>query len=252
MLKYPLVDQLRDLKLLEMASCYEEQMNTKDILKFSFEDRLGLMLDRETITRSNRRTTSRLNKARLKINACMEDIDYKAERGIDRSLMMGFASCRWIHEHRGIILTGPTGAGKTWIACALAHKACLQGYSTIYKRVPNFLREIEASRELGTYDRLMNSLAKTDLIVLDDWGLEKLNQPQSLVILELLEDRYNLRSTIVASQIPPENMHATVKDPTIADAIIDRLINNSYKINLHAENSMRGMTAGLTEENGNN
>lgn len=252
MLKYPLVDQLRDLKLLEMASCYEEQMNAKDILKFSFEDRLGLMLDRETITRSNRRTTSRLNKARLKINACMEDIDYKAERGIDRSLMMGFASCRWIHEHRGIILTGPTGAGKTWIACALAHKACLQGYSTIYKRVPNFLREIEASRELGTYDRLMNSLAKTDLIVLDDWGLEKLNQPQSLVILELLEDRYNLRSTIVASQIPPENMHATVKDPTIADAIIDRLINNSYKINLHAENSMRGMTAGLTEENGNN
>jgi len=252
MLKYPLVDQLRDLKLHEMASSYEEQMNTKDILKYSFEARLGLMLDRETITRSNRRTTSRLNKARLKINACMEDIDYKAERGIDRSLMMGFASCRWIHEHRGIILTGPTGAGKTWIACALAHKACLQGYSTIYKRVPNFLREIEASREMDTYDRLMNSLAKTDLVVLDDWGLEKLNQPQSLAILELLEDRYNLRSTIVASQIPPENMYATIKDPTIADAIIDRLINNSYKINLHAENSMRGMTAGLTEENENN
>jgi DNA replication protein DnaC len=226
-------------------------MNTKDILKHSFEDRLGWLLDRETITRSNRRTTTRLNKARLKINACMEDIDYKAERGIDRSLMMGFASCRWIHEHRGIILTGPTGSGKTWIACALAHKACLQGYSTIYKRVPNFLREIEASRELGTYDRLMNSLAKTDLVVLDDWGLVKLNQPQSLAILELLEDRYNLRSTIVASQIPPENMHATIKDPTIADAIIDRLINNSYKINLHAENSMRGMTAGLTEENEN-
>jgi DNA replication protein DnaC len=226
-------------------------MKTKDILKHSFEDRLGLMLDRETITRSNRRITTRLNKARLKINACMEDINYKAERGIDRSLMMGFASCRWIHEHRGIILTGPTGSGKTWIACALAHKACLQGYSTIYKRVPNFLREIEASRELGTYDRLMNSLAKTDLVVLDDWGLVKLNQPQSLAILELLEDRYNLRSTIVASQIPPENMHATIKDPTIADAIIDRLINNSYKINLHAENSMRGMTAGLTEENEN-
>jgi DNA replication protein DnaC len=105
---------------------------------------------------------------------------------------------------------------------------------------------------MDTYDRLMNSLAKTDLVVLDDWGLEKLNQPQSLAILELLEDRYNLRSTIVASQIPPENMYATIKDPTIADAIIDRLINNSYKINLHAENSMRGMTAGLTEENENN
>ena len=252
MLKYPIVEQLRELKLHEMASCYEEQMQTKDILKYAFEDRLGMMLDRETITRSNRRTTSRLKKARLKVQACMEDINYSVERGIDRSLMMGFASCRWIHDHRGIILTGPTGAGKTWIACALAHKACLQGYSTIYKRVSNFLREIEASRELGTYDRLMNSLSKTDLVVLDDWGLEKLNQQQSLVILELLEDRYNLKSTIVASQIPPEKMHATIKDPTIADAIIDRLINNSYKINLQAENSMRGMSSGLTEENVNN
>jgi len=252
MLKYPIVEQLRELKLHEMASCYEEQMQTKDILKYAFEDRLGMMLDRETITRSNRRTTSRLKKARLKVQACMEDINYSVERGIDRSLMMGFASCRWIHDHRGIILTGPTGAGKTWIACALAHKACLQGYSTIYKRVSNFLREIEASRELGTYDRLMNSLSKTDLVVLDDWGLEKLNQQQSLVILELLEDRYNHKSTIVASQIPPEKMHATIKDPTIADAIIDRLINNSYKINLQAENSMRGMSSGLTEENVNN
>lgn len=211
-----------------------------------------MMLDRETITRSNRRTTSRLKKARLKVQACMEDINYSVERGIDRSMMMGFASCRWIHEHRGIILTGPTGAGKTWIACALAHKACLQGYTTLYKRVPNFLREIEAARALGTYDKLMNSLAKTDLVILDDWGLEKLNQQQSLSILELLEDRYDLRSTIVASQIPPENLHATIKDPTIADAVVDRLINNSYKISLNAENSMRGTTTNLTEESGNN
>lgn len=252
MLKYPMIEQLRELKLHEMAACYEEQMQTKDILKYSFEDRLGMMLDRETVTRENRRTTSRLKRARLKVQACMEDINYSVERGIDRSIMMGFASCRWIHEHRGIILTGPTGAGKTWIACALAHKACLQGYTTLYKRVPNFLREIEAARALGTYDKLMNSLAKTDLVILDDWGLEKLNQQQSLAILELLEDRYNLRSTIVASQIPPENLHATIKDPTIADAVVDRLINNSYKISLNAENSMRGTTTNLTEENGNN
>ncbi len=252
MLKYPLLEQLRELKLHEMATCYEEQMKTKDILKYSFEDRLGMMLDRETITRSNRRTTSRLKKAKLKVNACMEDINFTVERGIDRSLMMGFASCRWIHEHRGIMLTGPTGAGKTWIACALAHKACLQGYSTIYKRVPNFLREIETSKAIGTYDKLMNSLAKTDLVILDDWGLEKLNQQQSLVILELLEERYNLKSTIIASQIPPENLHATIKDPTIADAIVDRLINNSYKISLNAENSMRGISCGLTEVNDNN
>ena len=169
----------------------------------------------------------------------MEDIDYNVQRGIDRSLMMGFASCRWVHEHRGIILTGPTGSGKTWIACALAHKAILEGYSVLYKRVPNFLREIEASREMGIYDKLMNKLSKTDLIILDDWGLEKLNQRQSLAILELLEDRYNVRSTIVASQIPPDKFYATIKYPTIADAIADRLLNSSYKIDLTTEESMR-------------
>ena len=252
MLTYPLMDQLRGLKLYAMASCLEEQMKMKDILKFSFEDRLGMFVDRETITRSNRQITRRLSKANLKINACMEDIDYKVQRGIDRSLMMGFASCRWVHDHRGIILTGPTGSGKTWIACALAHKACLEGYSTLYKRVPNFLREIEASRELGTYDKLMNKLSKTEVIVLDDWGLEKLNQRQSLAMLELLEDRYNVRSTIVASQIPPDKFYETIKDPTIADAIVDRLLNNSYKIDLNTEESLRGMTAELTEETGNN
>ena len=252
MLTYPLIDQLRGLKLYAMASCLEEQMKMKDILKFSFEDRLGMLVDRETITRSNRQITRRLSKANLKINACMEDIDYKVQRGIDRSLMMGFASCRWVHDHRGIILTGPTGSGKTWIACALAHKACLEGYSTLNKRVPNFLREIEASREMGTYDKLMNKLGKTEVIVLDDWGLEKLNQRQSLAMLELLEDRYNVRSTIVASQIPPDKFYATIKDPTIADAIVDRLLNNSYKIDLNTEESLRGMTTELTEETGNN
>lgn len=252
MLIHPLIDQLRGLKLYAMATCLEEQMKMKDIGKYTFEDRLGMLVDREAITRSNRQITRRLSKAKLKINACMEDIDYTVRRGIDRSMMMGFASCRWVHDHRGIILTGPTGSGKTWIACALAHKACLEGYSTLYKRVPNFLREIEASGELGTYDKLMTRLGKTDLIILDDWGLEKLNQRQSLAILELLEDRYNVRSTIIASQIPPEKLYATVKDPTIADAIVDRLLNNSYKIDLSTEESMRGMSGELTEEKVNN
>jgi len=252
MLIHPLIDQLRGLKLYAMAACLEEQMKMKDIIKYSFEDRLGMLVDREAITRSNRQITRRLSKAKLKINACMEDIDYTVRRGIDRSMMMRFASCRWVHDHRGIILTGPTGSGKTWIACALAHKACLEGYSTLYKRVPNFLREIEASRELGTYDKLMTRLGKTDLIILDDWGLEKLNQRQSLAILELLEDRYNVRSTIIASQIPAEKLYETVKDPTIADAIVDRLLNNSYKIDLSTEESMRRMSGELTEERMNN
>ncbi len=247
MLKYPLLEQLRNLRLHAMAGCLEEQMNMKDIVTYSFEDRLGMMVDRETIARSNRRLTRRLSRARLKVNACMEDIDYGAGRGLDRSLMMSLASGRWIHESRGILITGPTGAGKTWIACAMAHKACLEGYSTLYKRLPNFLRELDASRETGTYDKLMGSCGKTDLIVLDDWGLERMNQRQGLMILELLEDRYNVRSTIVASQIPPENWHETIKDPTVADAVLDRLIHNCYKIDLKG-GSMRRRNADLTEQ----
>lgn len=230
-----------------MAGCLEEQMNMKDIVTYSFEDRLGMMVDREVIARSNRRLTRRLNRAKLKVNACMEDIDYGAGRGLDRSLMMALASCKWIHESRGILITGSTGAGKTWIACAMAHKACLEGYSTLYKRLPNFLRELDASREAGTYDKLIGSCGKTDLIVLDDWGLERMNQRQGLMILELLEDRYNVHSTIVASQIPPEKWYETIKDPTVADAILDRLIHNSYRIDLDGD-SMRRRNAGLTEE----
>lgn len=247
MLKYPLLEQLRSLRLHAMAGCLEEQMNMKNIVTYSFEDRLGMMVDRETIARSNRRLTRRLSRAKLKVNACMEDIDYGAGRGLDRSLMMSLASCRWIHESRGILITGSTGAGKTWIACAMAHKACLEGYSTLYKRLPNFLRELDASREAGTYDKLMGSCGKTDLIVLDDWGLERMNQRQGLMILELLEDRYNVRSTIVASQIPPEKWYETIKDPTVADAILDRLIHNSYRIDLDGD-SMRRRNTDLTEE----
>lgn len=229
-----------------MARCLEEQMDTKDIGSFSFEDRLGMMVDRETTARENRRLTRRLNRAALKVDACMEDIDYRAGRGLDRSLIMGLASCRWVHEHRGILITGPTGAGKTWIACALAHKACLEGYTTLYRRLPNFLREFDAARESGDYDKLMRSCGKTDLIILDDWGLEKLNQRQALSILELLEDRYNTRSTVVASQVPPEKWYDTIKDPTLADAVLDRLLYNSYRIELKGE-SMRKRIVNLTD-----
>ena len=155
MLKYPLIEQLRELRLHAMAGCLEEQMNMKDILTYSFEDRLGMMVDREVVARSNRRLTRRLSRAKLRVNASMEDIDYRKGRGLDRSLIMGLSSCRWIHDSRGILITGPTGAGKTWIACAMGHRACLEGYTTLYRRLPNFLRELEASRETGTYEKLM-------------------------------------------------------------------------------------------------
>lgn len=248
MLRYPMLEQLRNLRLHAMARCLEEQMNTEDIGSFSFEDRLGMMVDREMVDRENRRLSRRLSRAALKVDACMEDMDYRAGRGLDRSLMMSLASCRWIHERRGILITGPTGAGKTWIACAMAHKACLEGYTALYKRLPAFLRELDAARETGTYDKLMRTCGKTDLIVLDDWGLERMNQRQGLTILELLEDRYNLRSTVVASQIPPEKWHETIKDPTLADAVLDRLIHNSYRIDLKGDSMRKRTAVSLTEE----
>lgn len=246
MLMHQLPAQLRSLRLHAMAGCLEEQMNMADIGSYSFDDRLGMMVDREVIARENRLLVRRIRKANLRLNACMEDIDYRKDRGLDRSLMMSLASCRWVHDHRGLLITGPTGAGKTWIACALAHKACLEGYTVRYRRLPNFLRDLDAARELGTFDKIMTEMARTDVVVLDDWGLERMNQRQGLSLLELLEDRYDVRSTIVVSQIPPEKLHDTFKDPTIADAALDRVIHNSYRIVLDGD-SMRRRDAVLTE-----
>ena len=246
MLMHQLPAQLRSLRLNAMAGCLEEQMNMADIGSYSFDDRLGMMVDREVIARENRLLVRRIRKAGLRTNACMEDIDYRAGRGLDRSMMMSLASCRWVHDHRGLMITGPTGAGKTWIACALAHKACLEGYTARYRRLPNLLRDLDAARELGTFDKVMTEMARTDLIVLDDWGLERMNQRQGLSLLEVLEDRYDVRSTIVVSQIPPEKLHDTFKDPTIADAALDRVIHNSYRIDLKGD-SMRKRDSVLTE-----
>jgi len=248
MLTHPTLEKLQALKFTGMAAALAEQMKTPDIEELAFEERLGLLIDREVTERENRRLSSRLRRAKLKHNASLEDIDYRHPRGIDKSLIQALAACRWVKEHLNILITGPTGVGKTWLACALAQKACREGYTALYLRLPRLLQEMAIAKGDGRYSKLLTTLAKTDVLILDDWGLAKLTAEQRRDLLEILGDRHGNRSTLATSQLPIEKWHAIIGDPTLADAILDRLVHNAYKINLKGD-SMRKHRAKLTRTN---
>ena len=245
MLKHPTLDKLHALKLTGMAAALEDQSATLDITDLSFEERLGLLVDREMTERDNRRMSSRLRRAKLRHAAILEDIDYRNSRGLDKGLVQSLASCQWVKEHLNVLITGPTGVGKTWLACALAHKACREGYTAQYVRLTRLLRELTIAKGDGQYSKLLTSLAKVDVLILDDWGLMKLSAENRRDLLEVLEDRHGRRSTIATSQLPIEEWHGVIGDATLADAILDRLVHNAYKINLRGE-SMRKQQAKLT------
>jgi len=245
MLNHPTLDKLHALKFTGMAKALSEQMALPEIEKLAFEERLGLLVDREMTERDARRLNTRLRKARLKQQACLEDIDYRQARGLDKSLIAELASCQWARKHLNILITGPTGVGKTWIACALAQKACREGYSAQYLRLPRLLEALSIAKGDGSYAKQLASLAKLDVLILDDWGLATLTADQRRDLLEILEDRHDLCSTLVTSQLPINRWHDIIGDPTLADAILDRLVHNAYKINLKGE-SMRKNKAQLT------
>jgi DNA replication protein DnaC len=245
MLTVPTLEKLRKLKLPGMARAFEEQYVSADFAGLSFEERLGLLVDREVTERENRQLSTRLKQARLRQQACLEDIDYREPRGLDRSLLKALANCQWIRDHLNIFITGPTGVGKSFIACALAHRACLEGFKVRYFRAPRLFQELALARGDGSYSKLMNSLAKDHLVVVDDWGLSVLNDQEQRDFLEILEDRYGIHSMIIASQLPVEHWHEVIGNPTLADAILDRLVHNAYKINLKG-GSMRKKQSGLT------
>jgi len=238
MLTHPTQEKLRMLKLNGMAKALEEQLNMTDIDDLSFEERLGLLVDREADERENKRLTARLKKARLRQTSCVEDVDFRTPRGLDKNLILSLAGCQWVGKAQNVIITGPTGVGKTYLACALAHKACLEGYTALYRRLTKLFDELNIAKADGRYPKLMMTWAKTNLIILDDLGMAPMNSGQRYDLLELMEDRYGQKSTIVTSQLPVEAWHEAIGDPTIADAILDRIIHNAHKINLKGE-SMR-------------
>ena len=225
MLRQPTLDLLHELRLAGMAQAFEEHLAMPDIGELTFEDRLSLLLEREKTDRENRRYQRLKGLAKLHLDATVEDLNFKAARGLDRSLVLRLASGQWIKDGQTVLVIGATGSGKSYLACALGHQACRNGISTRYYRVSRLLDELTLARADGSYPRLVQRLAKTWLLVLDDWGLASLSGQGRHDLLEVLDDRYARRGTILASQIPVEHWHDVVGDPTFGDAILDRLLN---------------------------
>ena len=246
MLTHPTLAKLEGLRLSGMAKALREQHQTPEIDRLSFEERLGLLVDREATEREDQRLRVRLKQARLRQSASMEDVLYEAGRGLDRSQMLQLATCEYVRRHHNVVVTGPTGAGKSFIACALAHKACLEGYTAAYHRLPRLLEDLEVARGDGRYLKLLKALAKVDVLVLDDWGLVRLPATQQRDLLEILDDRHRMRSTIATSQLPLEHWHEAMVDPTLADAILDRLVHTAYTIRLQGA-SMRKQLSDLPQ-----
>jgi len=227
-----------------MARAIADQMEKTDFNDYSFEERLGLLVEYEWTYRQNKRLAILLKQAKLRLDACVEDINYVHPRGLDRGLMKSLATCQWLNDHHNVIITGPTGIGKTFIACALANAACRLAFTARYYRLPRLLQDMALARADGTYPRVLSRLAKTDLLILDEWGMASFNDMQGRDLLELVDDRHQFHSTIIVGQIPVEHWHQLLPDPTVADAIMDRVVHNAYKIKLDGD-SMRKILAPL-------
>jgi DNA replication protein DnaC len=223
---------LHTLKLTGMATALEEQRGIPDLASLAFDERLALLLEREKLAREDRRLTRLLQVARLRHAACVEDVNFRVKRSLDRSLFLRLASGDWIQQHQVTLLTGPTGTGKSWLACALGHAACRQGYTVRYVRLPRLLGDLALARGDGSYGKLLQQFAKTDLLILDDWGLAPLGDRERRDLLEVIEDRTGRHATLITSQIPTDHWHELVGDATFGDAILDRLVHHAHRITL--------------------
>lgn len=235
MLTHPTLAKLEALRLYGMLRALNDQLQTPDCAGLSFEERLGLLVDREATDRENQRLTARLKRARLRQPAAPEDVDFRHPRGLDRAQFLSLCACDWIRSRDNLLITGPTGIGKSYLACAFAQKACREGYSVQYARTSGLLQELTLAHVDGTYLKRLTALARVDLLVLDDWGLAPLTDEGRRDLWELVDDRYDRRSTLVTSQLPVEHWHQALGDPTLADAILDRLVHNAHKLPLQGE-----------------
>ncbi len=233
MLNEPTNEKLQALGLHTMASAWMDQRTKAEATQLSFDERFGLLVEAEWLQRENKRMTRRLREAKLRISqACVEDIDYPARRELEKSVIRQLATCSWVHEHHNVIITGATGTGKTFIACALAQQACRKGYRAFYRRASRLFDEFTLAHADGSYTQLLAKLARIDVLVVDDWGLTPVRDSERRDLLEILEDRYGQRSTIMTSQLPTTKWHDHLGDPTMADAIADRVLHNAHRIAL--------------------
>ena len=241
------ITQLRQLKLSGMANALASQLEHPGTYEgLSFEERLQLLADNESQDREQRKQQRLLKSAKLKIAARAQDIDYEHPRGLKQSMMASLLQCDWIKKYQNLLITGPCGSGKTYIACALGNTACLKGYRVKYYRISRLLLELAQAKADGTYNKALQALAKIDLLILDDWGLEPLKAPQRNDLMEIMDDRHESKSTTLISQLPTEEWYQSIGDNTLADAILDRLMHNSHRIKMKGE-SMRKIRSKLTD-----
>jgi DNA replication protein DnaC len=243
MLIHPTVERMRALGLAAMADAFIEMQNAPDAAELTREDWLGLLVDREATSRENKRLARRLREARLRQSAVVEDADLHAPRGLDRALFHKLATCEWVRDHHHLVVVGPTGIGKSWLACALGHKACREGFSVLYKRATRLFSDLTQARGEGRMPRLLTALERTRLLIIDDWGPEPLNSEQRRDLLEIVDDRCDRGSLLITSQVPVNRWHEVIGDPTLADAILDRIVHRAHRIELKGPSLRRRLVA---------
>jgi len=233
MLKEPTIEKLHALRLGAMAAAWDEQQRQPDIQSMTFDERFALLVEAEWVARETKRVGRALKEAKLRLGqACIEGVEYKAVRRLDKAVVRQLATCRWIQEHHGVLISGATGTGKTYLACALAHQACRKGYRAAYRRAPRLFDELRLAKADGTFPRVLARFARLDVLVIDDFGIAPLTDTERRDLLEILEDRHGTRATIITSQLDPKHWHDYLADPTTADAICDRVLHGAHRIAL--------------------